>query len=287
MATILLGLVAVAAAAALGAKFSFERRMAREMDAMLADARPSTVTIVTERDLEALPEPVRRWLRYSNVVGTRLPATVRLRQDGQFQMDGRGWMPFSAEQYFTINPPGFLWKATFRMAPFVSVTGRDRYRAGEAGIEMRVLSLIAVARKSGGGLNQGALLRFLGEVQWFPAAALADYIAWEPVDADAARATMTWGGISASMAFRFDAVGRLVELAALRYNDSRGRNESWVNRNDSDQEFGGIPVPVAGEARWDYQSGPYPYIRWRITTIEHDRPVRFERGEEAVPPGAS
>jgi len=276
MVTILLGLVAVAAAVALGAKFSFERRMAREINAVLADARPSNAKIITERDLEPLPEPVRRWLRYSHVVGTILPATVRLRQDGQFQMDGRGWMPFAAEQYFTINPPGFLWKATFRMAPLVQVTGRDQYRSGEAGIEMRVLSLIAVARKSGGGLNQGALLRFLGEVQWFPAAAFADYIAWEPVDPDAARATMTYGGISASMIFRFSVDGRLIESAALRYNDSRGRNESWVNRNDSDQQFGGIRVPVAGEARWEYHSGPSPYIRWRITTIEHDRPDRFE-----------
>lgn len=113
MVVILLGLVAVAAAVALGAKFSFERRMAREINTMLADARPSNAQIITERDLERLPEPVRRWLRHSHVVGSPLPTTVRLRQNGQFQMAGRGWMPFAAEQYFTINPPGFLWKATF------------------------------------------------------------------------------------------------------------------------------------------------------------------------------
>jgi hypothetical protein len=142
---------------------------------------------------------------------------------------------------------------------------------------MRVLSLIPVAKKSGGGLNQGALLRFLGEVQWFPAAALTDYVAWEAIDPDSARATMTYGGIAASMTFRFDGNGRLIEETAVRYNDGRGRNESWVNRNDADQEFGGIRVPVSGEARWDYESGPYPYIRWRVTTIERDHPSRFAR----------
>ena len=185
-------------------------------------------------------------------------------------------MPFAAEQYFTIEPPGFLWKATFWMAAVVRVTGRDQYRGGEGSIEMRLLSLIPVASKSGGGLNQGALLRFLGELQWFPAAALADYIAWETVDADSARATMTFGGISASMTFRFAPDGRVVECAAMRYNDSRARNEPWINRNDSDSDFGGIRVPVTGEARWEYDSGPYPYIRWRITTIEVNRATRFE-----------
>jgi hypothetical protein len=88
---------------------------------------------------------------------------------------------------------------------------------------------------------------------------------------------MTYGGITASMTFRFDADGRLVGASATRYNDARGRNELWMNRNDSDQVFSGIRVPATGEARWDYDTGPYPYIRWRITAIEHDRPARFGR----------
>jgi hypothetical protein len=277
MVAIVVGGVALTAALVVGARIAFERRMAREIDALLADARPPNTRTIADRDLERVPVPVQRWLRYSKVVGTTLPTTVRLRQNGEFQMEGRGWMPFSAEQYFTINPPGFFWKATFRMMPLVSVAGRDQYRAGQGSIEMRVLSLMPVAKTSGGGLNQGALLRFLGEVQWFPAAALADYITWEAVDAHTARATMTYGGVTASMMFRFDAEGRLIESTAIRYNDSRRRNESWINRNDSDQAFNGIRVPASGEARWEYESGPYPYIRWRITAIERDRPSRFER----------
>jgi hypothetical protein len=161
------------------------------------------------------------------------------------------------------------------MAPLVSVVGRDQYRDGEASMQMRVLSLIPVANKTGGGLNQGDLLRYLGELQWFPAGALADYVTWEPLEADSARATISYGGITASMTFLFGADGRLLEERAIRYNDARGRNESWVNRNDSDGEFGGIRVPAVGEARWEYDSGPHPYIRWRITDVEQDRPARY------------
>jgi hypothetical protein len=277
MIAIALGVVALATALVVGARISFDRRIAREINSLLADARPADRRRIEERDLAPLPDPVQRWLRHSRVIGTAMPTTVLLRQDGQFQMEGKGWVPFSAEQYFTINPPGFLWKATFRIAPLVWVAGRDQYRAGQGSIEMRVMSLIPVARASGAGLNQGALLRFLGELQWFPAAALADYIAWESVDAHAARATMTCGGVVAAMVFRFDAAGRLAESTASRYNDSRKRNESWINRNDSEQEFGGIRMPASGEARWEYESGPYPYIRWRITGIEHDHPDRSER----------
>jgi hypothetical protein len=209
------------------------------------------------------------------VIGTMPPTTVRLRQQGDFDL-GRGWMPFDAQQYFTLDPPGFVWKASFRMAPMVSVVGRDQYRGGVASMDMRLLSLMPVAQKAGGGLNQGDLLRFLGEMQWFPAAALSDYITWDTVDAHSARATMSYDGISASMTFIVGDNGRLLEEHAVRYNDARGRNEAWVNQNDADRDFDGVVVPVAGEARWEYASGPFPYIRWTITNLEQNRPARYD-----------
>jgi hypothetical protein len=45
--------------------------------------------------------------------------------------------------------------------------------------------------------------------------------------------------------FTFSTDGRLLEESVIRYNDARGRNETWVNRNDSDRELGGIRVPAA------------------------------------------
>jgi hypothetical protein len=274
MLTIAVVFVVLAVIVAIVAAIAFERQITGEIDTLLADVRGSRVTTIEPHDVEQLPLPVQRWLRYSRVIGTMRPTTMRLRQQGEFDL-GRGWMPFNAEQYFTIDPPAFVWKASFRMAPMVSVVGRDRYCEGVGSLDMRVLSLVPVAKKVGGGLNQGDLLRFLGEMQWFPAAALSEYIKWEALDATSARATMSFGGISAPMTFVFGEDGRLLEERATRYNDARGRNEVWVNRNDEDREFGRVVVPAVGEARWEYASGPFPYIRWRITTVEQDRPVRF------------
>jgi Family of unknown function (DUF6544) len=109
------------------------------------------------------------------------------------------------------------------MLPLVSVVGRDQYRNGEASLQMRSLSLIPVANKIGRGLNQGDLLRYLGELQWFPAAAMGDYITWEELGANSARATISYGGITASRTFFFGDNGRLLEARAIRYNDARGQ----------------------------------------------------------------
>jgi hypothetical protein len=265
----IVGVLTLCVAATLFLAVAFDRRIQREIDGLLADAITSRGDIVTEDGIGQLPVVVQRWLRYSRVVGARRPGVVRLRQRGEFDL-GRGWMPFRAEQYFTINPPAFVWRARFQMAPLMTVFGRDRYQAGVGSIDMRLLSLLPVAKKTGGGLNQGDLLRFLGEMQWFPSAALSDYVKWESVDVASARATMEYGGIAASMTFRFDADGRLLEERAFRYNDARGRDEAWVNRNDSDADFQEFRVPATGEARWEYDTGSVPYIRWRISALEFD-----------------
>jgi len=148
----------------------FQRRITREIDALLAKADAVLERgLVTEADLEGLPEPVQRWLRWSRVVGTPRPVTVRLKQDGQFRLgEDRGWLPFAAEQYFTSDPPAFLWWVRMQMVPLVSVAGRDRYVDGQGDMDLRLLSLVPVARKRGGGPNQGDLLRFLTEALcWF------------------------------------------------------------------------------------------------------------------------
>jgi hypothetical protein len=186
-------LLAVPSALALS-RVAFDRRVTQQVRHLFA-ASSGRSRLVTEADLVGLPEPVQRWLRWSNVVGTAYPVTVRLRQEGEFRMgQDRGWMPFTAQEYYTTDPPGYVWKVIFRMAPLVTVRGRDRYADGQASILMRLLSLIPVANDHSPGLDQGAMLRFLNETMWFPAGVLSPYISWEARDATSAVATMRYGG---------------------------------------------------------------------------------------------
>jgi Family of unknown function (DUF6544) len=158
-------LLAGVAAAWAVSRVAFDRRVAGEVQQLVAASKGRS-RLVAEADLVGLPEPVQQWLRWSNVLGTPYPVTVRLRQEGQFRMgQDRGWMPFTAQEYYTTDPPGYLWAATFTMAPLVTVRGRDRYAEGQASIDMRLLSLIPVANDRGPGLNQGDLLRYLNEAE--------------------------------------------------------------------------------------------------------------------------
>ncbi len=255
----------------------YARQLDRDVDQLFTQSNATAEpAVVTGADLATLPPPVQRWLRWAQVVGKPVPQTVRLRQDGQFKASENGaWMDFGAEQYYTTDPPGFVWTVSMRMMPLVTIHGRDKYIDGTGDIEMKALSLATVAHERGGGLDQGAMLRYLGEIIWFPAGAIGPHIVWSPIDADHARATMTYQGTTAEAVFTFDAEGRPLDVSADRYNDAKKANIPWSGRSQEFGELGGMRVPVAGDGVWHYEHGDDVYIQWHITRIETDVAKRF------------
>lgn len=240
---------------------------------MLAVGWPATSDVVTEQELAVLPEPVRRWLRWAGVVGTERPRTVRLTQEGRFRLGSdRAWMPFTAEEFFSTDPPGFVWRTSMRMAPGIDIVGRDRYADGRGSIEMRLLGLIPVAQAKGDQLDQGALPRYLNETMWFPAAALGPAIRWTAIDADSARATISDDDATASAIFLFDAQGRPVDMRAERYDMGSGKLARWSTPLSAYGEFGGIRIPTEGQGVWKYEGGDFSYIELRITDVEYNLP---------------
>jgi hypothetical protein len=272
-----LAAVALAAASAVVAgRITLDRQIAHEIDALLAVSRDVPPSVLAESDLVGLPEPVQQWLRTAQVVGKERPRTVRLQYDGEFRLgEDQGWMPFQSQTYYTTDPPALIWPVTMRMFGVVPVRGRDRYEGGAGDIRMKVLWLLPVANKAGGGLNQGALLRYLGETVWFPAGAVAPFISWAPRDANSAVATITYGGVTASATFSFDPQHRVREVTAERYNDAQGRLLPWSVPIAAYGEVGGVRIPTEGEGVWKYSTGDFSYIRWRLIDIQYNRAERY------------
>ena len=217
-------LFAVAAVWALiaAATRRFQHRIDGEARALLA-AAGGPAAVVEAQELEKLPPPVRRWLAVSGTVGRPRATTVRLKQRGEMRTGpDKPWMPVAAEQYFSVDPPGFVWSVNARMMGVLPIAGRDRYADGHGHMLIKLASLLTVADGVGAEIDQGAVLRYLGEIVWFPSAALSDTISWEAIDERSARATMRHAGVTASAVFAFDERGRFASLTADRYM-SRGR----------------------------------------------------------------
>jgi len=249
--------------------WDFKKLVDRELQPFLTQ-KTMNDGIVTEDKIAALPPIVQTWLRRSGVVGKPAASTVRLRQSGEMRTtpDGK-WMPVGAEQYFTVNPPGFIWLADVKMMPGVHLAGRDKYLDGKGHMLIKALSLVPVADATGPETDQGTLLRFLSEIVWFPSAALESYITWENVGETTARATMTYGGVTASGIFQYTPEGDMLTFEADRYYDRKGTStlERWHIGAKGWKEFGGVRVPAVCEVTWKLEEGDFMWFKMAITDI--------------------
>lgn len=254
-------------------QWRLNQKVASERQAMLQDIAGLPNEILTETRIAPLPEVIRRWLLRSKVVGKPMVKTIYLKQRGQMKTAPTGsWMPFEAEQTNTIPQPAFIWQTTMNPFPVVNITGRDRYYQGRGNMLIEVLSVLPIVNSDGKTIDQGSMLRFLGEMVWFPAGAISPYLSWKEIDARTARATMTFGNVQADGIFRFDEHGDVVSFEANRYYDRKegATLEKWFIRTKDYREFEGIRIPAQGEVTWKLKDGDYTWLTFELLTVRYN-----------------
>jgi hypothetical protein len=154
----------------------FAARVDAAVDRLADRPTASETAAVNAADLEILPPPVRTWLTRAGVVGRPRARAVHLTQRGELQTAADAdWTPFTAEQWIRVDAPAFVWVADVDGKLGMSMAGLDRYGDGGGAMRIELLSLIPVVDESGPAIDQGALVRFLAEVMWYPSAALEPY----------------------------------------------------------------------------------------------------------------
>ncbi len=273
------GAAAVAGVAALLVATS--RRFGRLVEAdrrrLLDRPRPAHPRLVTEEMLAGLPDPAQRYLRYAGVVGRPLVDTVRLRQACRMQPAPGGMsFPIIAEQWYAVEPPGFVWDATVPMAGVPVVRGRDGYLDGRGLMTIKLGSLVPIVDASGPEMDQAALLRHLSEMPWFPSAFLRERVTWEAIDDATVRVTLADGDRRATGTLEIDAEGRLVMFRSERHA-AVGKGfelRPWSTPTYAYGEFEGLRLPVRGAAVWALPDGTeHPYIDIELNAVEYDPPL--------------
>jgi len=185
--------------------------------------------------------------------------------------DADKWIPTTADQYFTIDKPAFIWKVNMEVMPFMPVTGRDQFVHGKGQMLIKVFALFNMVNQADEKIDQGALQRYLAEICWFPSAALSPYITWQAIDDYTAKATMAYNGVSGAVVFYFNKDGNMIRCAADRYKGggSEATLEKWVVDTKRYAVMNGIKMPVQSEATWKLKEGDYTWYKLEITNIEY------------------
>lgn len=231
-------------------------------------------TIINSEDLTNLPPAVQKWLSQSGTLDKSCISNVYLSQDLEIKLkpDQDDWIQAFAQQYFSIQPPAFIWNIDAKMNPILYFTGRDKFENGKGAMLIKMNSILPIANVSDEDkINEASLQRFLAEMVWFPSAALNSYVKWEHIDSTSARATMNFKGTTGSGIFHYDNNGDFQKFTALRYRDSTHSTPTlWTVMAHEIGKMNGIRIPIRCSASWQVKDSTWTWLRLRISELKYN-----------------
>jgi hypothetical protein len=228
--------------------------------------------VLTEQDLNLLPEPVKKYIRYTGYIGKKKISFFRAGFEGQIRSsESSDWMNFRAKQNSLIEEPSryFFIKATMKGIP---VDGYHRFTNGKAVMDIRAASLARVQYAEGPEMNVSETVTHFNDMCLLaPASLISSSITWENISDNEVRARFTNQGITISAILKFNNKGELTNFISNdRYYSSpsnKMQKARWTTPVMDYKEEGGIRYPSHGEAIWAMPEGNFTYAKMKIHSI--------------------
>lgn len=231
--------------------------------------------VFTLKDIKELPEPVQAYFRYSGFLGQPKMAYMKITfQDVDFVMSPQNKkLKMDYTQYnFAREPVRLAYiDAAMYGIPF---EGLDTYIGGHGGMKGVLGKWISLFNQQGKEMDQACLVTFLSESLILPSAALQPYVVWESMeDPNQAKATITYGGLSASGIFTFSEEGELLvfttEDRAMITTEGEQRHIPWSALFKDYKLINGIRLPTHLQAVWNEEKGDLIYFDSHHFTVSY------------------
>ena len=217
----------------------------------------------------------------SSVIGKEKVVSVYLKQIGKMRtnLDSK-WMNFTAIQHFNIENPAFVWTTKVDALPIINMIGRCKLYKGKGKMLIKLAGLISIVNEGENDkINQGAMIRFLAKICWFPSANIYNYISWEMIDSTLAKATLTINDKTVSGGFSFTIEGDLVAFEAIRYygGKTNSKLKKWAIKMNCYKEFNGIKIPNKSNVIWRLKEGDFNWLDLEIIDLRYNLKTAFQK----------
>jgi membrane protein implicated in regulation of membrane protease activity len=227
--------------------------------------------IISEKDIEHLPIPVQKYLKYVGVLGKPKIETVKAIFNGKMREKGKDWFAFTSEQYnFFENPTRlFFMKANFKGLP---TQGYHRYKDGQASMLIKLLSLFPVVAIKVPEMFKTETVTFFNDICLFaPAALINKKIEWETIDSSSVKATFTNRGQTISAILYFDNGGRLINfISEDRVDVNSNQSVPFSTPILKYGNLNGYNLPVAADAIWHFPDGNFVYGKFYLQDVQYN-----------------
>jgi hypothetical protein len=160
-----------------------------------------------------LPEPVKKYIRYTGYIGKKKMSFFKAEFEGQIRSSEQSdWMKFRASQYSLIDKPSrcFYIKAYMKG---IQVDGYHRFTDDEAVMDIRAASLVKVQYAEGPEMNISEIVTHFNDMCLLaPGSLVNSNITWKNISDIEVRAKFTNHGITISAILQFNHKGELTNF---------------------------------------------------------------------------
>jgi proteasome lid subunit RPN8/RPN11 len=155
-------------------QIKFRNEYRNEVNIGLEESRNLQKRILTEAKIGHLPEPVRKYIRYTGCITKPIVNNFRAYFSGKIRSyEKKKWMKLSSEQYNFIKTSTrlFYLDATMKGLP---VAGFHSFTSGVAYMDIRLFSMFKMEYQSGTVMNTSETVTFFNDMCVMAPATLID-----------------------------------------------------------------------------------------------------------------
>ncbi len=229
-------------------------------------------SILTESDIQQLPEPVKKYLRFTGSVGKPKVNNFKIEFTGKIRKNEQSeWMPFTSEQYDFMETPTrlFFMKAVMKGLP---VAGYHCFKNGIAKMDIRLFSIFSVQYQDGAEMDLSETVTFFNDMCCMAPPTLIDKrIKWLAVEGNKVKASFTNNNITVSAWLYFNDEGELINfISDDRYSADAGKQLPWATPLKDYQETNGYRLIGNAEVIYSYPDRDLCYGTFKLIRIEYN-----------------
>ncbi len=229
--------------------------------------------VLTDDDLEHLPDPVRRYIALTGSIGRPVVTEIVMHFDAMmYDAPGAPGMAGPVLQYERFDTPDRLFFMKTRMKGMPVAVLHD-FNRDQARMRVRLAGLANVVDIAGPELTRTETVTILNDLAFFAPSRLIDpRLRWIAMDERRAKVAFTLGANTVSAELIFNETGELVDFLSedrgMLEKDGSLRLARWNTPLGQYRDFDGWRLASEGEAIWHLREGPFTYGHMRLTQYE-------------------
>lgn len=262
-------IVLLVAIATLSSQY-FESTFRKDVKSNLVKTSINQIDLITENDIQSLPLPVQKYLRYCNVLNKPKVKNMKVVFDGEMRDKGKDWFKFTSVQYNFFDEPTRLFFMKGQMYGTI-VPGYHCYQNKMASMQIKLFGLFNVVNIGGAIMTKAETVTVFNDMCLMAPATLIDKrIEWTAIDSLSAKGSFTNGINKISATLYFNEQGQLINFIS----DDRSAIDMKQYRFSTPVKdytaINGMNIMQYGETIWHYPDGEFVYGKFTLKSIEYN-----------------